>query len=179
MAAILAVPVTLAYPLAIWLGDGRIEPRFLAGALLLAGLARWPATGTRLAPWWWAGILLLGVLAIWFNALLPLKFYPVFVNTLLFAVFAASLLKPPTIVERLARLREPDLPRRAVAYTRRVTQVWCGFFVVNGALALFTALWSSAQVWGLYNGVLAYLFMGLLFTGEYFVRQRFKRRAHG
>jgi uncharacterized membrane protein len=59
-----------------------------------------------------------------------------------------------------------------------VTQVWCIFFAVNGALALVTALWASAATWSLYNGVIAYLLMGLLFAGEYGVRCHFKRRLN-
>ena len=39
---VLAVLITLVYPLAIWFGEGRIEPRFLAGLLLLTGLTRLP-----------------------------------------------------------------------------------------------------------------------------------------
>jgi uncharacterized membrane protein len=62
-----------------------------------------------------------------------------------------------------------------VAYTRRVTQVWCGFFVVNGLLALGTALWASEALWSLYTGVIAYVLMGVLFGVEYLVRLRFKR----
>jgi uncharacterized membrane protein len=110
---------------------------------------------------------------------LPLKLYPVVVNGALLAIFAHSLIVPPTVVERLARLREPDLPAQARAYTRRVTQVWCGFFMVNGAIALFTALYASSALWWFYNGFLAYLFIGLLFAGEYFVRRQAKRRYHG
>jgi len=58
----------------------------------------------------------------------------------------------PSMIERLARLREPRLPQAAIAYTRRVTQVWCVFFAINGAIALVTAIWASDQVWALYNG---------------------------
>ncbi len=64
-------------------------------------------------------------------------------------------------------------------YTRRVTQVWCIFFFINGAIALGTALWASAAVWSLYNGVIAYLLMGGLLGGEYLVRLRFKQRHNG
>jgi uncharacterized membrane protein len=60
-----------------------------------------------------------------------------------------------------------------------VTQVWCGFFIVNGVIALFTALFASSALWWFYNGFLAYIFIGLLFAGEYFVRQQAKRRYHG
>jgi uncharacterized membrane protein len=30
----------------------------------------------------------------------------------------------------------------------------------------------------LYNGLIAYLLMGLLLAGEYFIRRRFKRQMH-
>jgi len=177
---IFAVLVTLTYPLAVWLGEGRVEPRLMAGLLVLAGLARLPAVpfdhSTR---WWLTAIAILVVAAIWANGSLPLKLYPVLVNGSLLAMFAYSLAAPPTVVERLARLREPDLPPQAIAYTRRVTQVWCGFFAVNGCAALLTALYASSALWWFYNGFVAYLFIGLLFAGEYCVRRRFKRRVHG
>jgi uncharacterized membrane protein len=44
--------------------------------------------------------------------------------------------------------------------------------MLNGSMALITALWSSFEVWSLYNGLIAYVLMGLLFGGEYWVRQR-------
>jgi uncharacterized membrane protein len=176
---VFAVLITLVYPLAVWLGAGRIEPRFLAGLLLLAALARLPllkaGNGAR---WWLSGTLALGAFAVWGNALLPLKLYPVLVNAAMLALFAYSLIFPPSMVERFARMREPDLPAAAVGYTRRVTEVWCIFFAVNGALALATALWASPAVWSLYNGVVAYLLMGILFAGEYCVRRQFKRGQH-
>ena len=177
---ILAVVITLVYPLAVWLGEGRVEPRLLGGLLLLAVLTRLPTlTVSYAARWWLGGTMLLLILVIWANVSLPLKLYPVVVNMALLAIFAHSLIVPPTVVERLARLREPDLPAQARAYTRRVTQVWCGFFMVNGVIALFTALYASSALWWFYNGFLAYLFIGLLFAGEYFVRQQAKRRYHG
>ena len=174
----IAAVLTVLYPLAIWFGDGRIEPRWLALLLLLAAAARLPAMKVSRAARWTAGAaLLLAAAAVWANALLPLKLYPVLVNATLLAAFAWSLASPPSMVERMARLTEPDLPPEAIAYTRTVTQVWCGFFVVNGSIALGTALWATQAVWSLYNGVIAYVLMGLLFAGEYLVRIRFKR-AH-
>jgi hypothetical protein len=32
----------IVYPLAVWLGHGKLEPRFFAGLLLLAGFMRLP-----------------------------------------------------------------------------------------------------------------------------------------
>lgn len=175
----MAAVITVLYPLAIWFGQGKVEPRWLALLLLLAAAARLPAMKVSLAARWSAAAaLVLAAGAVWANALLPLKLYPVLVNAALLAAFAYSLASPPSMIERMARLTEPDLPPAAVAYTRVVTQVWCGFFVVNGSIALGTAIWASPAVWSLYNGVIAYGLMGLLFAGEYLVRIRFKRANH-
>jgi uncharacterized membrane protein len=168
------------YPFAIWLGHGQVEPRFLAGLLLLVGLMRLPAM--RAGPagiGWLVGTLLLSFITLWGNHFLALKLYPVLVNAAMLTVFTYSLFVPPSIVEQFARRREPDLAPQSVTYTRRVTQVWCVFFALNGGVALVTALWTSAAIWSLYNGFVAYLLMGLLFAGEYAIRCNFKRRVNG
>lgn len=179
--ALRALPVllTLLFPLALWLGDGRIRPAWLAGLLLLVGLARWLSAAPTMATRYWAsGTVVLALLALFSGVSLPLRFYPVLVNGVFLAMFAYSLFVPPSMVERLARLREANLPPPAIVYTRRVTQIWCGFFTLNGAIALYTALYGSLAQWSFYNGFLAYLLMGLLFAGEYCARYFFKRR-HG
>jgi uncharacterized membrane protein len=56
-----------------------------------------------------------------------------------------------------------------------VTQVWCLFFLCNGGVALYTALYSSLAFWTLYNGLIAYVLMGLVFAIEYGVRQLVRR----
>ncbi|WP_240433603.1 hypothetical protein [Solimonas sp. K1W22B-7] len=171
--------LTLAYPFAVYWGLGRFEPRWLALLLVMLALLR---AATRREPVWIAaaaGALVLAAVSMAGNAVLPLKLYPVLVSTALLLVFGISLWHPPSIIERLARLREPQLPPSAVAYTRKVTLVWCTFFVVNGSIALATALWAPDAVWALYNGLLSYLLMGLLFAGEWLVRQRVRaRQAH-
>ena len=99
-----------------------------------------------------------------------LKFYPALVNLGFLLLFGASLLSPPSFVERIARLRDPLLPDAAVAYTTRVTWAWTIFFAVNGSIAAITALWASDEVWMLYNGLIAYLLIGLLAGGEWLLR---------
>jgi len=170
--------VSLAYPVLVYFALGRFEPRWLS--LLLFALAVLRALTTRQALWWVAaaGTGLLALLATVLNQALPLKLYPALVNAVMLVMFAASLRFGPPLVERMARLQEPQLPPFAVLYTRRVTQVWCGFFVLNGALALATALWAPDRIWALYNGLLAYVMMGVLFAGEWLVRRRVKA-AHG
>jgi uncharacterized membrane protein len=87
-------------------------------------------------------------------------------------LFGCSLWRPPTVVERIARLTRPDLPASGVAYTRKVTWVWCGFFVVNAAAAAWTAVYGSLEMWTLYNGLLAYLAIATLFLIEWLIRRR-------
>lgn len=168
--------LTLAYPLLVYAGTGMLEPRWLA--LLLCGLALARAlagrTSTSLAAF--AGIALLAVFTVKSNTLLPLKLYPVLVNLVLFAVFFSSLFTPVSAIERMARLREPDLPPEAVRYTRSVTKIWCAFFVLNGGFALITARWSSDQIWALYNGLIAYILIGILFGAEWLVRRKLMQR---
>lgn len=152
----------------------------MAGLLVLAALTRLPTLkASPMGRWLMAGALLLVGLTVWSNQLLPLKLYPFLMNVLTLGVFGYSLFYPPSIVERIARITEPDLPPEAIGYTRRVTQVWCIFFIANGAIALYTALWASQEVWSLYNGLIAYLLMGVMFGGEYLIRLRFRRRHGG
>ena len=167
------------YPFAIWFGHGKLEPRWLASLLLLAAITRVPTLKiSKSARWLAAGAILLGVIAILGNQMLPLKLYPVLVNLGFLVAFGYSLYFPPSMVERFARMREPDFPASAIAYTRRVTQVWCGFFCINGAIAFATAMWATEAVWLLYTGVISYVLMGVLFGVEFLFRIRFRRQHH-
>lgn len=171
--------LTLLYPLLVYLGLSHFEPRWLALLLLAFALVRLGASRQPLAWAVAAAAALLALATFLANAALPLKLYPVAVNGVLLTLFGASLAHPPSAVERLARLTRPDLPPAAVAYTRKVTWVWCAFFVFNGTLAGVTALWGSDALWALYNGLVAYVLMGALFAAEWLVRQRVMLRdAH-
>ena len=173
--AALAALLGLLLPLSFWLCEALGWPFWVAGVLLLP--IAWLRLGTRVARW---AVPLIGLLALWAligRDALPVRLYPVLVNAGLLASFGYTLLRPPTMIERLARLHEPDLPPHAVRYTRRVTQVWCVFFACNGLAALVTALWMSERIWALYNGLIAYILIGLLFAIEWLVRQRVRRAA--
>jgi uncharacterized membrane protein len=178
---LLWVALTAIYPLLVYLGLAHAEPRVMALLLLVLGLARFAtAGGSRQALFVaFAGLTLAAFTAL-SNDALPLKLYPVAVNAALLLLFAASLWRGPTVAERIARLHDPQLDAAGVAYTRRVTQVWCLFFIANGGMALATALWASESTWALYNGLIAYGLIGLLMGGEWLVRRRVraKKSAH-
>lgn len=179
---VLAIGLTLAYPPAVYFGLQAMEPRTL-GALLLATivLRHWQsskrlAATVETAEWIILGglcCLALGIVA--FNKEDLLLLYPAAVSLSLLVIFGRTLLRPPSMIERIARLSVPDLPSEGVRYTRRVTGVWCGFFVLNAAISLST-LFASREWWLLYNGFVSYLLMGLLFAVEWIVRGKLQRR---
>ena len=176
-AGVLVVAAGVVYPLVVWLALGHVGPRWIALGLAALALAR--AVVARERFWWLASaaVGLLALAGLCTDDWVPLKLYPVVVNLALLAVFAASLRRGPSAIERLARLREPDLAPAAVAYTRRVTQVWCVFFAGNALVSAATAVWAGAAGWALYNGLLAYVAMGALMGGEWLVRRRVRARA--
>ncbi|MHA6820816.1 hypothetical protein ACQUKI_04560 [Ralstonia pseudosolanacearum] len=170
------VVLKLAYP-AVILGAWHIgAPRYVGIVLLaLLWVQRWIGTGSTAArlrvltrlDWALAGLLTCSSAAIAItDSETLLRLYPVMVNAALLLTFGATLRHGPSMVEKFARLRTPELPPRAVLYTRRVTQVWCGFFAANALIAALVALYGSRQAWALYNGAIAYALVGLLIVGE-------------
>lgn len=172
----------LLYPLAVFFGLRHFDSRWLA--LLLVAAAGWrlwlhrhqrtgPATLPLLAAALCATMFTLAT-----GSSYGLLLYPVMVNVVLLVLFVGSLLRPPSVIETLARLREPDLPPRAVDYTRKVTGIWATFFALNGAAALVT-VFLDPYWWTLYNGLVAYVLMGLLMGTEWLVRRRVRGAGHG
>lgn len=166
--------LTLLYPLAVYFGIQYVEPWKIAAALSSLLVVRlMTSSGDKKWSRW---LIVVGVIycafAVWNNNLITLRFYPALISLALFIIFASSLFFPPPIIERLARIQHPDLPQQGVIYTRKVTQVWCVFFVINGLIAAATAVWSSFAWWSLYNGLISYLLVAVLMGVEYLVRVR-------
>jgi len=172
------------YPILIFAGLHFLDARSVGALVLVALVLRYRRNATRLASslslvQWSALALppLLGLAVVATNSETLLLLYPASISCSMLILFGVTLLKPPTMVERFARLREPDLSPAGVRYTRRVTEAWCVFFVCNGAIAIYTALAASREVWALYNGFIAYILMGTLFAGERAVRRRMMSAA--
>jgi uncharacterized membrane protein len=111
-----------------------------------------------------------------YDRTLSVRLYPAFMNAAMLAAFAQSLWRGPSMIERFARIAEPDLPESGVRYTRIVTWVWTVFFAINGAIAAWTAVYADWDTWTLYNGIIAYIAIGALLGGEFLARP-FVRRA--
>ena len=172
---IIFVGLTILYPFVVYLSLGRLEPRVLALILLIVYGTRF-LIGRRTSPtyaaWMFFAVASFVVVVFAQGSATTLYYYPVVINIILFVLFGYSLAYPPTVIEKIARLQEPDLAPSGVAYTRKVTFVWLIFFVVNGSIALTTAIHGDVALWSLYNGLIAYLLMGVVFLAEFLVRRQ-------
>jgi uncharacterized membrane protein len=170
----------IGYPFLVYGGLRLLQPRWLAlalgGALLLReiGRSRGGAFSPLLVPLVLVGTVL--ALAMVFNEGRFFLFVPVLVNVALLVSFARTLIAGPSMVESLARRRFGHVPLEHLGYCRRVTEVWCVFFVLNSGVILWLALRGPLEHWVLYTGLVAYLLMGALFTAEMTYRAwRFRR----
>ncbi|QGU88075.1 hypothetical protein [Erwinia sorbitola] len=180
MLRILTGLLLVLWPFLVWFSLTHPQYRWLLPLMALLFVLRWLGlrhqVGAFAAAGKWLAVAGAGLCAA--SMLLRdhhlLLWYPVAVNAILLLLFASSLFSAMPLVERLARLREAELPPRAVAYTRRVTQVWCLFFLFNGGVALVTCLQNTLLWWTWWNGLISYLLIGLLMAGEWCVRQRIR-----
>ncbi|UVM73063.1 hypothetical protein [Pseudomonas alvandae] len=167
----------LLYPFAVYFGMEHFAPwqfGLLLGCLWLArALLGKGGTGSR---WMAVTAIIFCILLAVFDSPLLLRWYPVLISVFMLGLFILSLKYGPPMVERLARLREPQLPAKAVVYTRQVTVAWCVFFLCNGLLAAALTLWAPLSWWMLYTGLISYGLMGLMFAIEWLIRQRVRGR---
>jgi uncharacterized membrane protein len=174
--------LTILYPVGIYLGIQYIEPRYLVLALASLFALRFLLSTNTSSQNKKQQLILLIAMAVFTtfvfisNSLIGLRFYPVLVSTVLLSIFSYTLFNPPSMIERLARLTDPNLPDSAIPYTKNVTIVWCLFFIANGSIAVFTSLFSSMEIWSLYNGCISYILMGCIFAIEYLVRRKVRKQ---
>ena len=178
----LAIAVCCAYPL-------------LNHAAAALGEPRWAAVGVALVAWvlalgWLrpaaAALAAAGTLAfaLWLANQFPgLLLYtpPIVINLALCVVFARTLRQGhEPLVSRFARMDRggqlaPDLAR----YTRNLTWIWAGFFMLMAAISAALAVTGPLTAWSLFTNILNYLLVVLLFIMEYIYRRvRYRHHPH-
>jgi uncharacterized membrane protein len=169
--------LALGYPLlahlAVVFEEARLQ--WLALVWLLA-VSMWGALATPRA-WAWTALLVSGFALYWLvvrgGGLYALYVPPAVIPAALFIVFARSL-RPgsePWISRIATVMRGAPLPPPLVAYTRQITVLWCGVFVVMFASAVSLAIWATPEVWSLMTNVVHYLVLGAVFVGEFTYRR--------
>lgn len=176
------------YPVAVWIGLSYLSARAV-GLVVIAFVVPMLALRLRRADrtTFWAilriplailGLMALGVVLDDARFVLAM---PVLVNLVLLATFGASLAPAAMpMIERFARMQDPELDAARRAHCRQFTWVWSVFFVLNGATAATLALAAPLSWWASYTGLVAYVLMGHLFAVEYVVRKaRFREYGSG
>lgn len=174
------------YPVAVWVGLTYLSARAV-GLVVIAFVVPLLALRLRRADrtTFWAilriplailGLVSLGVVLDDARYVMAM---PVLINVVLLVTFGASLASGATpMIERFARMQDPELDAARCAHCRQFTWVWSAFFLCNGAIAAGLALAAPPAWWATYTGLVAYLLMGILFAVEYIVRKA-RFRDHG
>jgi uncharacterized membrane protein len=169
--------LALGYPLlahlAVVFDDARLEwlalvwllVIALAGALKARRLWAWATLGAGACVLYWLVVVGHGRYALY----VP----PALIPAALFLLFAHSLRPGSTpLISRIAAImRGEPLPAPLVVYTRQVTMLWCGVFVVMFASAVALAIWASPEVWSLMTNVVHYVALGAVFVAEFAYRK--------
>lgn len=180
----------LLYPFVVYVGLRYLQPRALAlllfaffGGRRLSKRAAGPRIPEALAGRLTALTFLVGAVLpveLLFDAGQAFLFLPLLINLGLLLAFGETLLHPPSLVESIARISIPELTAEHIRYCRRVTLAWCGFFIVNASVSLVTATTCSIATWTLYNGLVSYALVGLVFLAEITYRSwRFRTYTGG
>jgi len=176
MKQIILGSVFVFYPLIVFFGLQWVEPAYIALALVcLAGLRFYYSKTTTNIPFIKVAginIIILLMLSFFSNSSFLLKLYPVVMSLSFLSIFLYSIIKPPAVITLIAGTRG-KLTVNSIEYTKKVTKVWCVFFLANALISLVTVFLSD-EIWALYNGLISYVLMGVLFLGEWIVRKRFK-----
>lgn len=168
-----------AYPFAIYFGISYFSPRYLALGFGFVFILRFALSiKQRQMLLLSIGGMVISLIGILTNQEIIIKLYPVLINLSLYLLFFYSLFRPRSMIENLARIRTPNLSQAAINYTRKLTKIWCIFFIINGGIALWTAFCTPVKIWAFYNGFLSYIFIGILFVSEFIYRQYARRKNY-
>ncbi|MBQ2552381.1 MAG: hypothetical protein II563_06020, partial [Treponema sp.] len=119
-----------------------------------------------------------------------LKLYSASISVMFLIVFGSTLIFKPNMIFRFATLADKTVigssfEKDVYKYCRNVTIIWCIFFIFNGTLSTITAFSkeifkvnddTANAIWSVYNGVISYALIGILFSSELFVRRIVNKR---
>lgn len=114
-----------------------------------------------------------------------LRLYSVVISITFLFVFGSTLFFEPNIIFRFATLADKSIKgssyeNQVKAYCKKVTIIWCCFFILNGTASVCTAFAEklfnvseekASSIWSIYNGGISYVLMGVLFIVEFIVRK--------
>ena len=178
------VLVLLAYLLTCHFAVTRGQPelQLVALSLLGVGMIFRGLLANHAASWLFVCALLAGGVVAYLLGVGRYLLYlpPIILPLLLWAVFARSLRADRTpLVTAIALAVRGSLSQALLRYTRGVTAMWCGFFLVLALWSALLAAFASPALWSLFTNLLNYLLIAVLFVAEFVYRQyRFREVTH-
>lgn len=105
--------------------------------------------------------------------------YPSFINLIMGILFALSM-RGEAMITRFARIEHrakklPDLNLKEVEYTRFLTWIWVGVFLLNAIICAYLALLNFSLFWMLYSGIGSYVLVGIVILGERGLRKKLQK----
>jgi uncharacterized membrane protein len=182
MRTLLSGAACVAYPFLVYWVLGQRQPWFgpmLTLAALLALCACLPGRRARaVAVFSVLALVALSLVLATPSTLLYLP--PICVNLGLAWLFGRTLAPgQQPLITRFARLEQAEPGPAVLAYTRRLTCVWVGFFLVMATLSVILATLGLREAWMWFTAVGNYLCVAALFAIEYaWRRRRFPRSEH-
>lgn len=112
--------------------------------------------------------------AIWYDLLIYI--YPLLIYIMFFAVFINNIKTKP-LIEYFAEIEHkirhlPQLNEKEKRYTKKLTYIWSGFFLLNALICLILSLIEDKTYWFFYTGVAGYALTGILFISERIFRNK-------
>jgi uncharacterized membrane protein len=117
-------------------------------------------------------LIIIGFVCFFSKTPLVLKMYPALADVTYIVIFVTSLYIPPPLVCYFIEIFDKSIkgkiePKIFDEYCRMATIVWIIFFVFDGIISVLTVFFVSDLIWGIYNGGITYVIMGLIFVGEF------------
>jgi uncharacterized membrane protein len=124
----------------------------------------------------------IGIICLITKSSLTLKIYPALADLIYFVIMGTSILIPPPLVFYFLNMFDKKIkdhiePRFFERYCRNAAIIWCVFFVFDGIVSIVTVFLGSDIVWGIYNGGITYVLMGMIFLGEYFILKMIEKKS--
>jgi len=105
-----------------------------------------------------------------------IKLYPALADLAFLTIWVTSFFFPPPLayyfIDIFDKSMKTVIPqKRFELYCFRATLVWCVYFIADGIIAVLTVTvyYHLEFIWIIYNAVITYIIMGLIFAGEYII----------
>ena len=103
-----------------------------------------------------------------------IKMYPALADIAYLTIMATSFFFPPPLafyfIDIFDKSIKTKIPKEVFdRYCTKASVVWCVYFIVDAIIAVITVYYSSELFWGIYNGGITYVIMGMIFAGEFII----------